>query len=105
MSTYDHEGRPQPDPSVVTRDSEGRSNIKELLALLIEKLTDEDFSEFMKRFGANLVAMVGTAGKKFGQDAKLRELIREAQQGRLADFKASIGDDRKMRVLNGPRTA
>jgi hypothetical protein len=88
-----------------THDSEGGSNLKEVMQLMLDKLSDDDFAEFMQKFGGSLVAMVGTGGNKFGQDAKLRNLIREAQQGKLAAFKESIGDDRKMRVLNGPRTA
>jgi len=98
MSTRDHEGR-------INLDSEGSSNLKKLVALLMEKLSDEDFSEFMQKFGGNLVAMVADdpvpGGKKFGQDAKFRTLIREADARTVTAFKESIGDDRTMRVLNG----
>jgi hypothetical protein len=105
MSTYDHEGRLNPDRNVVTRDAEGSSNLKQLMQLMLDKLSDDNFAGFMQEFGGKLVAMVGTGGNNFAQDAKLRNLIREAQQGKLAAFKKSIGDDRSMRQINGPRTA
>ena len=87
-----------------TRDSDEGSNLKKLMQLLLDKLSDAAFADTMQKFGGKLHAMVDET-KTFGQDAKLRNLIREAQDGKLAAFKANIGDDRKMRHINGPRTA
>jgi hypothetical protein len=100
MSTYYDQGRANPDRSVVTRDSEGSSSLKELIQLMLDKLSDEEFAEFMQEFGGKLVAMVGTGGAKLGQDS-MRRLIADARSSsysRFTEHRESLGL-RKIRNL------
>jgi hypothetical protein len=116
MSTRDHEGRINPDPSVVTRDSDGSygARLKAVMQNLLDKLSDSDFAEFMMKFGGNFgggdalgadepppfKGMPKPGGTMVG-DAQLRKRVTDAQDRNLKAFKESIGDDRTMRVLNG----
>ncbi|SHM06982.1 hypothetical protein SAMN05444159_7590 [Bradyrhizobium lablabi] len=117
MSTYDHEGRRNEDREGrrnSAKDNEGGSGLKEVMALLMEKLSDEEFNEFMQRFGGYFGASKGAlgaddpapfrgmqpGGKRFGEDA-MRAAIADARSTSYSKFeehRKSLGL-RRIRVL------